>query len=166
VTRLLLTAALIAAGCAGPRALPADARPTGARLAAAREAVAAVERSPSADLSDLRTRLASARAEVDAILAREPTHAGARDLRDRMDARLAELAPPGTGEPAVVDAEAAAQRLVGLVKGGGQCAEVRRASADLVAAAARLEPARPAEAARYRARAGELEREAGGRCHE
>lgn len=95
------------------------------RLVLARKLVSEVERSPSAYLPELRAKLEQARSVTQAALEENPRDAEAIKLLARIDSLLAQLAPRQRPEhPTEAEADAALDRLEGLVKGGGARREV------------------------------------------
>lgn len=94
--RLLAVAALLAslvAGCAYGQQGSSDAGRLEQQLAFARKLLTEVERSPSANLDELRTKLRQAQAETQAVLKESPQHPEALKLLARIDSLLGQLAP-------------------------------------------------------------------------
>jgi hypothetical protein len=95
------------------------------RLALARKLLSEVERSPSAYVPELRAKLQQARAETEAVLKEDPNHPEGVQLRARIDALLAQLAPRSLPDhPTEAEAAVALDRLEAFVKGGGPRGEV------------------------------------------
>ncbi len=152
-------------GCANGQERPSelvstsrDSERHGPQLALASRLLSEVERSPSANLEELRDKLRHARAATQAVLAERPQNAEALKLSARIDGLLAVLQPRprDNHDPRVAEAEATLDRLEGLVKGGGSRNEVEALYIHLREMAKRLETEKPAYAARYRKRAHEL----------
>lgn len=102
------------------------------RLVLARKLVSEVERSPSAYLPESRAKLEQARSVTRAALEENPRDAEAIKLLARIDSLLAQLAPRRRPEhPTEAEADAALDRLEGLVKGGGARREVEAAHTHL-----------------------------------
>lgn len=99
--RLLAVAGLLAslvAGCTYGNQSGSDAGQLEQQLAFARKLLSEVERSPSANLDELRTKLRQARAETEAVLKKSPQHPEALTLLARIDSLLGQLAPRGRAE--------------------------------------------------------------------
>lgn len=112
--------------------LAVASQPTPERLVLARKLVSEVERSPSAYLPELRAKLEQARSVTRAALEEDPRDAEAIKLLARIDSLLAQLAPRRRPEhPTEAEADAALDRLEGLVKGGGARREVEAAHTHL-----------------------------------
>jgi hypothetical protein len=95
------------------------------RLAVAWTLLSEVERSPSANVAELRAKLHQARGDVQAVLDRDPGDSEGRKLAARIDALLAQLTPRAVpDDPTAAEAHLALERLEGLVKGGGRRGEV------------------------------------------
>lgn len=94
--RLLVVVSLFAslvAGCAYGKQGGSDAGRLEQQLAFARKLLSEVERSPSANLDDLRTKLRQARTETEAVLKESPQHPEALQLLARINSLLGQLAP-------------------------------------------------------------------------
>jgi hypothetical protein len=95
------------------------------RRTLARKLLSEVERSPSANLSDLRAKLRQARAEVQAVLDEDTRDPEGMELKARIDSLLAQLAPRSLlDHPTEAEAAVALERLEGLVRGGSARSEV------------------------------------------
>ena len=98
---MLAVAGLLAglvAGCAYGKQGGSDAGRLEQQLAFARQLLSEVERSPSANLDELRTKLRQARAETEAVLKESPQHPEALKLLARINSLLGQLAPRARSE--------------------------------------------------------------------
>ena len=107
--RLLAVVGLLAslvAGCAYGNQGGPDAGRIEQQLVFARKLLTEVERSPSANLDELRTKLRQARAETEAVLKDSPQHPEALQLLDRINSLLGQLAPrAGAEHPMMAEEE-------------------------------------------------------------
>lgn len=90
--------ASLVAGCAYGIQGGSDAGRLEQQLVFARQLLSEVERSPSANLDELRTKLRQALAETEAVLKESPQHPEALKLLDRINSLLGQLAPRARAE--------------------------------------------------------------------
>jgi hypothetical protein len=122
-----------------------------------RQLLSDVERSPSANLDDLRAKLLQARSMVKAAMNANADNPDALELSNRIEALLQSLAPrPRAEHPWLEEADAALDRLAGLVKNRGSCQEIKRVHAHVIAIASRVEATKPEQADQYRQQAKDL----------
>lgn len=126
-------------------------------LDVARQLLSDVERSPSANLDELRAKLLRARSIIDAAMKAKSDDPDALELSRRSESLLQSLAPkPHAEQPWLAEAEVVTHRLTTEVKGGGSCAEINALSTNLLTLVRKLELSHPQAALRFRERTRHL----------